>query len=408
MIMSNRIKLSGMMFLQFMMFAVFWGALATYVTNRQWDSMKPWILSTMPLGALASPVIGMLADRFFNSEKVLAFTNLVVAVLLFMAGRATGGVEVFVYLLLALLFYMPSWSLTATIAMANSPAEQFPQIRVFGTIGWVASMLFSIVALNAFGITIDGTAIPFYCGSAVAVLAAAVAWMCPATPPQAKGQAFSVVDALGLRSVSLMKDKNFAVFMLVSMLAMIPFNIHFAFLSDFLAAKGFKLLTATNYIGQAGEMGFMLLVTVAMRKFGVKWSIVAGLAAMVVRYAAYYLGAGDMVAAIYVGILIHGIIFGFFIIGGQIYIGKTAPADMQGQAQGFYALMTFGVGSLIGTFVNNAMINGYTTRNAQGLLIGEWDKVWMISATFSIALLVIMALLFNPKTDNPKELSTNG
>jgi nucleoside transporter len=362
----------------------------------------------MPLGALASPIIGMLADRFFNSEKVLAFSNLVVAVLLFMAARATGGIEVFVYLLLALLFYMPSWSLTATIAMGNSPAEQFPQIRVFGTIGWVASMLFSIVALNAFGTTIDGTAIPFYCGSAVAVLAAAVAWMCPATPPQAKGQAFSVVDALGLRSVSLMKDKNFAVFMLVSMLAMIPFNIHFAFLSDFLAAKGFKLLTATNYIGQAGEMGFMLLVTVAMRKFGVKWSIVAGLAAMVVRYAAYYLGAGDMVSAIYVGILIHGIIFGFFIIGGQIYIGKTAPADMQGQAQGFYALMTFGVGSLIGTFVNNAMINGYTTRNAQGLLIGEWDKVWMISATFSIALLVIMALFFNPKTDNPKELSNNG
>jgi MFS family permease len=152
----------------------------------------------------------------------------------------------------------------------------------------------------------------------------------------------------------------------------------------------------------------MLLVTVAMRKFGVKWSIVAGLAAMVVRYAAYYLGAGDMVSAIYVGILIHGIVFGFFIIGGQIYIGKTAPADMQGQAQGFYALMTFGVGSLIGTFVNNAMINGYTTRNAQGLLIGEWDKVWMISATFSIALLVIMALFFNPKTDNPKELSNNG
>ena len=408
MIMSNRIKLSAMMFLQFMLFAVFWGALATYVTNRQWDSMKPWILSTMPLGALASPIIGMIADRFFNSEKVLAFSNLVVAVLLFMAGRAPGGIEVFVYLLLALLFYMPSWSLTATIAMGNSPAEQFPQIRVFGTIGWVASMLFSIVALNVFGTTIDGTAIPFYCGSAVAVLGAAVAWMCPATPPKGKGQTFSVVDALGLRSVSLMKDKNFAVFMLVSMLAMIPFNIHFAFLSDFLAAKGFKLLTATNYIGQAGEMGFMLLVTVAMRKFGVKWSIVAGLAAMVVRYVAYYLGAGDMVSAIYVGILVHGIIFGFFIIGGQVYIGKTAPADMQGQAQGFYALMTFGVGSLIGTFVNNAMINCYTTRNAQGLLIGEWDKVWMISATFSIALLIMMAMFFNPQPENLKESSNNG
>lgn len=408
MTMSTRIKLSAMMFLQFMMFAVFWGALATYVTNSQWDSMKPWILSTMPLGALASPIIGMIADRFFNSEKVLAVSNLVVAVLLFMAARATGGVEVFVYLLLAMLFYMPSWGLTATIAMGNSPAEQFPQIRVFGSIGWVASMLFSIVALNFFATTIDGTAIPFYCGSAIAVLGAAVAWMCPATPPKGTGQKFSVIDALGLRSASLMKDKNFAVFMVVSTLAMIPFNIHFAFLSDFLAAKGFKLLTATNYIGQAGEMGFMLLVTVAMRKFGVKWSLVAGLTAMVVRYAAYYLGAGDMEPAIYVGILVHGIIFGFFIVGGQVYIGKAAPAGMQGQAQGFYALMTFGVGSLIGTFVNNAMINSYTSRNAEGLLIGAWDKVWLISAASSIALLVIMVLLFNPKPETLKEPATDG
>ena len=408
MTMSTRIKLSAMMFLQFMMFAVFWGALATYVTNSQWDAMKPWILSTMPLGALASPIIGMIADRFFNSEKVLAISNLVVAVLLFMAARATGGVEVFVYLLLAMLFYMPSWGLTATIAMGNSPAEQFPQIRVFGSIGWVASMLFSIVALNYFATTIDGTAIPFYCGSAVAVLGAAVAWMCPATPPKGTGQQFSVIDALGLRSASLMKDKNFAVFMVVSTLAMIPFNIHFAFLSDFLAAKGFKLLTATNYIGQAGEMGFMLLVTVAMRKFGVKWSLVAGLTAMVVRYAAYYLGAGDMVSAIYVGILVHGIIFGFFIVGGQVYIGKAAPAGMQGQAQGFYALMTFGVGSLIGTFVNNAMINNYTSRNAEGLLIGAWDKVWLISAAGSIALLVVMVLLFNPKPETLKEPATDG
>jgi len=401
--MGTRVKLSAMMFLQFMMFAVFWGALATYVTNNKWDAMKPWILSTMPLGALASPVIGMVADRFFNSEKVLAVSNLVCAVMLFMAGRATGGTEVFVCLLVALLFYMPTWSLTASIAMANSPAEQFPQIRVFGSIGWVASMLFSIVALKLFGASIDGTAIPFYCGAATAVVGAAVALLCPATPPKGKGQPMSVADALGLRAVSLMKDKNFAVFMLVSFLAMVPFNIHFAFLSDFLAAKGFKLLTATNYIGQAAEMGFMLLVTVAMRKFGVKWSIVAGLAAMVVRYVAYYMGAGDLLAPVYVGILVHGIIFGFFVVGGQVYVGKTAPAEMQGQAQGFYGLMTFGFGSLVGTFANNGLINHFTHRNDAGVLVGAWDKVWLVTLVCSVVLLAVMALFFNPHLDEKKE-----
>ncbi len=400
--MSTRVKLSAMMFLQFMMFAVFWGALATYVTNNKWDAMKPWILSTMPLGALASPVIGMIADRFFNSEKVLAFSNLLCAVMLFLAGRASTGSEVFVCLLIALLFYMPTWSLTASIAMSNSPAEQFPQIRVFGSIGWVASMLFSIVAFKVFNVSIDGMAIPFYCGAATAVVGAVVALLCPPTPPKGKGQPMSVIDALGLRAVSLLKNKNFAVFMAVSFLAMVPFNIHFAFLSDFLAAKGFKLLTATNYIGQAAEMGFMLLVTVAMRKFGVKWSIVAGLAAMVVRYAAYYLGAGDMLAAIYVGILVHGIIFGFFVVGGQIYVGKSAPAEMQGQAQGFYGLVMFGFGSLVGTFANNELINSFTKRNDAGVLVGAWDKVWLVTLICSIVLLVLMSLFFNPHLDEKK------
>ena len=115
-----------------------------------------------------------------------------------------------------------------------------------------------------------------------------------------------------------------------------------------------------------------------------------------------------MLWAIYVGILVHGIIFGFLVVGGQVYIGKAAPADMQGQAQGFYALMTFGVGSLIGTFANDAMIKCYTIRNAQGLLEGAWDKVWLITAAVSLVLLVIMALFFNPKLETPNETPANG
>ena len=403
---STRVKLSAMMFLQFMMFAVFWGQLVTYATSMGWAAMKPWILASMPLGAIASPLMGMIADRFFNSEKVLAFSNIVCGLMLFMAARATSSTEVFIYLLIAMVFYMPTWGLTAAIAMANTPAELFPQIRVFGSIGWVASALFSVVALKAFGKQIDGTNIPFYCGAAVSVVSAAVALLLPKTPPQAKGQKMSAVDALGLKALSLMKDKNFAIFILISFVAMVPFNIHFAFLGDFLKAKGFELVTFTAYIGQAAEMILMLLVTVCLRKFGIKWSIIAGLAALVVRYGAYYLGAGDMMAAIYVGILVHGIVFGFFIVGGQIYVGKVAPADMQAQAQGFYALMTFGLGTLLGTFFNDGLINHYTDpiqkvigEKTATVLTGSWDKVWLVSMAISVVLMVLMAFLFNPKCD---------
>ena len=408
---GTRFKLSAMMFLQFIMFAVFWAALAPYVTNQGagWASWKPWILSTMALGSLASPLMGMFADRYFNGEKVLAFSNLVCAAMLFMTARATSGLEVFIYLLIALLFYMPTWGLTAAIAMSNSPAEQFPQIRVFGTIGWVSSMVFGLVALKVFNIKIDGTNIPFYCGAGSAVAAALVALMCPATPPKGKGQPFSIFDALGLRAFSMLKDKNFAVFIFVTLVAMIPFNIHFAFLGDFLSSKGFQQVTAVTYIGQAAEVFCMLLVTWAMRKFGVKWSIVAGLAALTIHYGAYYFAAGDLTSLVYIGILIHGVIFGFFVVGGQVYVGKTASADMQGQAQGFYALMAFGIGSFIGTFVNNGLINHFTApvkKMVEGkevtLLEGSWDKVWLVTLVCSLICLVVMTIFFNPKRDESK------
>lgn len=406
--MVTRVKLSAMMFLQFIMFAVFWAALAPYVTNQGegWASWKPWILSTMALGSLASPLMGLFADRYFNGEKVLAFSNLVCAAMLFMTARATSGLEVFVYLLIALLFYMPTWGLTAAIAMANSPAEQFPQIRVFGTIGWVSSVLFGLVAMHVFGVKIDGTNIPFYCGAASAVVAAVIALLCPATPPKGKGQPLSVADALGLRALAMLKDKNFAVFIFVTLVAMIPFNIHFAFLGDFLSSKGFQQVTAVTYIGQAAEVFCMLLVTWAMRKFGVKWSIVAGLVALTIRYAAYYFAAGDMTSLVYIGILIHGVIFGFFVVGGQVYVGKTASADMQGQAQGFYALMAFGIGSFIGTFVNDALIKFYTKpeilQTGSTVLTGNWKMVWLVTLACSLVCLIVMTLFFNPKKEESK------
>jgi len=109
-----------------------------------------------------------------------------------------------------------------------------------------------------------------------------------------------------------------------------------------------------------------------------------------------------MMPAIYIGILVHGIIFGFFIVGGQIFVGKSAPADMQSQAQGFYGLMTFGFGSLIGTFANNGLINFFTKRNDADVLVGAWDKVWLVTLICSVVLLVVMAIFFNPKFEEKK------
>ncbi len=400
-----RIRLSAMMFLQFMLFAAFFPQLAAYLGTL--EAMSTWqkslILSTMGIGCLASPVIGMIADRYFSSQKVLLVLNALSAGLLFLAAVQTQPTLVFIVLLGSMLCYMPTWGLTSSIAMANSPAEQFPQIRVFGSIGWVAGGVFSLVAMWVFDKTIDGTNIPLYCAAATCAAAALLALTLPDTPPPAKGKKASVVDALGLRTFTLMKDRNFAVFIVISLLVMIPFTIYWSYCSVFLADKGFKFITVTMNWGQAAEMIFMLLVTLALARMGVKWAMAVGLVALLARYVAFLCGGiFDQTALYFVGILVHGLIFGFFFVGGQIYINKKAPKEMQAQAQGFIFLVTFGVGLLIGNFFNGWLIDFYS-KTVEGVKTYNWNAIWTITTIISGALLTAFLLFFWDKLEKENE-----
>ncbi len=387
-----KLRLSVMMFLQYMMFAVWWVPMAAYLKNMDVSaSYQAWILSVMPLGCLASPLICMVADRHFASQKVLTVLNFGCALLFFLGARETQPDWIFVTLLLGMCFYMPTWSLTNAIAMANYPPEKFPQIRVFGSIGWVASAAFSLVAATGlFGVAIDGTAIPLYCGAATALLAALLNLTLPDTPPPAKGQKASMVDALGLRALTLLKDRNFAIFILISLLTMIPFTLYFSLGSQFFESQGFKQVTATMNLGQLVEIFLMVLVPLALTRWGVKWTMIGGLCALAVRYFALWGGvAGNQEYLYYIAILVHGIIFGFFFVGGQVYVDKKAPVEVRAQAQGLIVLICFGVGMLIGTFGSVELIQRYTADS-----VVNWSPVFAIMAVFSTVLIVALLALF--------------
>ncbi|MBE0537676.1 MAG: MFS transporter [Phycisphaerae bacterium] len=391
-----RIRLSAMMFLQYMMLPVWWFPLATYLENVGLDAWKPLVMSTMALGCLSSPLIGMFADRHFASQYVLAALNLISGILLLVAAQAAAGTAVFVALLLAMLAYMPTWGLTSAISMTHAPAEKFPQIRVFGSIGWVAAGIFSIVAFYLLGEKkIDGTKIVFYCGAAVSFVGAAFAFMIPHTPPPAKGQKASIVDVLGLRSFSLFKYPDFALYVAASILVTVGFSIYWSYFSLYLTDKGVSLLTFTQNLGQAVEILLMLIVPIAIVKIGLKWAMVVGLLAQLVRYGALLIGeaAGAEMAPAYVAILVHGLIFGFFFVGGQIYVDRRAPKEMRAQAQGFMFLATFGVGLLIGNFLWDWVIKVYTIDG-----IRQWQPIWLWTTIVSALVLVFFAVFFRDKT----------
>lgn len=394
----KKFKLSLMMGLQYMMFAVWWVPLAAYLTNLEVSSVqKALILSSMAIGCMASPLVGMLADRFFAAQKVLAGMNFIHAVMLLWAAVTHNPDALFICLLLAMLAYMPSWSLTSAIAMAHIPSEDFPKVRVFGSIGWVASGIFSLIFIKLINVNFDGTHLPFYCGAGVSLLAAFLNLTLPNTPPLAKGQKTTLIDAFGLGSVQLMKDRNFAMFIIFSFLSMIPFAMYYSYFSEFLLSINIQYISITINWGVLAEMGFLLLVPLAIKKFGLRKTMILGLAALTIRYLSFY--AGGTISQpwmYYIGILIHGLIFGFFYVGGQIYIDKKAPDHLRSQGQGFIFLVTFGAGLLVGNFLCARLIHHYKTIAGY-----DWNAIWGITTLSSIILMIAFILFF--KTEKSLE-----
>jgi nucleoside transporter len=398
---ATRIKLSVMMFLQFMILPVWFIPMFPYITKMapEGSSLPMLCGMIMGFGALASPLFGMFADRYMNSEKVLALCNFAAAALLGYAYTVTDPKILFITLLLVMVFYMPTWSLTATIAMQNSTTEAFPQIRVFGTLGWVASAVFSIVGTKVFGIqNFDSTNYIFLGGAIGAFLAGILAFALPATEPPAKGQPASVVDALGLRSLVLLKRPDFLVFSVLILLAMVPFQWYNVYNSLYLKERGYQYLTGVMNLGQVLELVFMLLIPVILKKVGYKWAMVLGLLALAFRYGAFLLGfttganAGD-----YAGILIHGLIFGMLVVGSQMYVDAAAPSELRGQAQGFIGLIMFSLGTFLSNYVFDILIKKSAVVDAATQAVSHnWAQPFTVALAISIVLAVLMALAFKP------------
>ena len=384
-----------MMFFQYMTYAVWWVPLAAYLTNMDIGStQKALILSSMAIGCLASPVIGMLADRYFPGQKVLFILNTLNALMLFWAAGTRNPEMLFVTLLLTMLFYMPTWGLTSAIAMAHSPSEDFPKVRLFGSIGHVCSGAFSLFFVKILHVDFDGTHLPFYCGAAIGIVTALFNLTLPDTPPAGRGKKFSFIDIFGLGTVKLMKEKNFAFFILFSFLSLIPFTMYFSYFSEFLLNIKTKFIAITINWGVLAELGFMLLVPLTIKKLGLRKVMILGLVAMLVRYCSLFFGGiANQQWMFYIGILIHGLIFGFFYVGGQIYMDKKTPDDLKAQGQGFIFLVTFGLGLLAGNLIDGQIIHLFTNVSG-GIKTYDWNTIWGLTSVFSVILLVLFILFF--------------
>ncbi|HCD51360.1 MAG TPA: MFS transporter [Balneolaceae bacterium] len=422
----NKIKtqLSVMMFLQFFIWGAFFVTMGAYLLNvfdgeEGLNSIIGSAYATHNWAGLLAPVfVGLIADRFFNAEKVNAISHLIGAVLLWYASTITDP-SLFIWVMLAyFMLYMPTLALVNAISFANidDPDKEFPKIRVWGTIGWIlAGFLVAQSVVGLFNIpllgwitgvesNIQSTNIPLRLSAVISVIYGLFSFTLPATPPSAKGEKFNIKEALGLDALKLLTNKNFAIFSLSSFAISIPLAFYYARTNDFIAAVAFgEQSPAFMAIGQMSEVLFMLAIPFFLKRIGVKWMLLVGMLAWTTRYLLFGLFPSTT-ALVILGVALHGVCYDFFFVTGQLYVDKKAPKHLRASAQGFFNLLTYGAGMLIGNYVlgwwgDKIQLDGSTT---EGWLDGA-QSFWVMPGIVALVIAVFFFAFFWDKSDAVEE-----
>jgi len=394
-----RAKLSTMMFLQFFIWGAWYTTIAVYMTNHGMERLTFWPYTVNPIAAIVAPFfLGLVADRYFATEKVLAALHILGGLILCAVPRFTGSPTTFIlFLLLYNLCYMPTLGLANSLAFHHiqSQEQQFPLIRVFGTVGWIVAGLFISLVLSGMMTAVpETTAWPLYTAGIASVVLGLFCFTLPHTPPRGAGQPVSLRSIAGLDALKQIGDRPFYVFITASLLLCIPLAAYYNFTQLYLGAAGVKKIAATQTLGQMSETLFMLLMPLMFLRLGVKKMLLVGMGAWVLRYALFALAAPSAVFwMIVLGVALHGPCYDFFFVTGQIYVDKKSTPAIRGQAQGFLVLVTYGVGMLIGAQVAGRVYNSFLAE-ATSLTLAQWRSFWILPAVFAAAVLVFFAAFF--------------
>jgi len=389
-----RTKLSIMMFLQYFTWGAWFVTLGTYLGKIGFSGPRIGLVyGTSALGAIIAPFfVGMIADRFFATQRILAVLHLVGAGLLYFVSTVDQFGTFYPVLLLYFVCYMPTLALTNSLSFSHmtSPEKQFPGVRVLGTIGWIAAgLLIGYLQLED-----RNTALQI--GAVASAVLGIYCLSLPHTPPANPTGRVNVRAILGIDALSMMKNWSFAVFVIGSFLICIPLQFYYGFANQFLNDVGVTNAAGKMTIGQMSEIFFMLVMPVFFVRLGVKWMLLVGMIAWAVRYYLFAYGdPGDKMWMLYIGIALHGICYDFFFVTGYIYVDKKAPDAIRASAQGFITLVTWGIGGFIGTWLAGETSGYYTVDGKH-----DWTSFWLVPAIAAAVVTVLFGVLFRDQVDD--------
>src|SRR5688572_6277957 len=399
-----RIKLSVMMFLEFFIWGAWFVTMGTYlstvISSEGFQIAAAY--STQSLGAIIAPfIIGLIADRFFAAQRILGILHLTGAALLYMVAKAENFGEFYPFILAYMILYMPTLALVNSVSFRqmDDPSRQFANIRVWGTIGWIVAGLIIGYAMHweEKGLLRN----TFYMASGVSAFLGFFSFLLPDTPPKGNtGRKPTVSEILGLDALKLLKDRSFLGFFVASILICIPLAFYYQNANLFLNDAGMKNAAGNMTFGQISEVAFMLLLPIFLKRFGLKITLLVGMAAWALRYILFAYGdAGEGVWMLFVGILLHGICYDFFFVSGQIYTDFKAGEKVKSSAQGLITLATYGLGMLIGFWLAGNIYNKYALPDGSH----NWNKIWLIPAGIAVVVMLGFALSFKNEKITTKE-----
>ena len=434
-------RLGAMMFLQFFTWGAWYVGAPLYLVKIGFSgSDLGWTYAVGPIACMVSPFfVGMVADRFFATERILCVLHVVGGGFMLLAAalmdpEAPASPDTINWVFLGhTLCYFPTLALTNSLALHHirDSQKEFPLVRVFGTIGWIAAGI--LLARIGWGDRLD----MFRLTGAAGILMGAYCLTLPHTPPPSRGQSASWRELLGADAFELFRKPAFAIFMLSTFLICIPLAFYFQLAAKAVQLAGIADVTQAMSYGQVSEILFMVLMPVFFRRLGVKWMLAVGMLAWVTRYVLFAVGTpASVIWMMYGGIILHGICYDFLFVTGQIYTDMAARKEIRAQAQGLLVLFTLGLGMLIGARVAGAWDERNTPaetrqlmaevqdlgsemarleglgesaarleelrveqtdklRRAQGLI--DWRSIWALPAGLSALVLVLFVAIFRDR-----------
>jgi nucleoside transporter len=393
-------RLSLMMFLQFFVWGAWFVTLGTHLGNIGFTGKQIGYTYLMNnIAAIISPFfVGMVADRYFASQRVMGVLHLLGGVILYLSADVTTVGWLVFGLLLYNLAYMPTLALVNAVSFhqMESPDAQFPRVRVWGPIGWIIAGLSITLIQFKFYPDVEKSSLPLKMAAIASIVMGIYSFTLPNTPPQNVGKEVTAGEVLGVKALRLMKERAFLVFVICSLLISIPLAFYYNFTNLFLNDLGMQGVAGKQSMGQMSEVIFMVLMPFFFVRLGVKKMLLVGMLAWVARYAFFangHLGASAWM--LYAGILLHGVCYDFFFVTGQIYTDRKASRDIRASAQGFIALITYGVGIGLGSLVSGFVVDAFTVNGVK-----NWQTIWYIPCAFAAVIALFFALTFRDKASN--------